>query len=110
MHKGSSQETSCACQEICLKKILGKLQFIQEKTIVIYYDNNFAIKLSQNPILNGLSKHRDIRYHYLRELTNEKVIDLIYCRSEDQLADIFTKALRLPTFEKFRRLHRVCTV
>lgn len=69
--------TSCACQAIWLKKILNQFQFIQEKTIVIYCDNNFAIRLSQNPVLHGRSKYIDVKYHYLHELTNEKVIDLI---------------------------------
>jgi len=81
----------CACPAIWLKKILSKLYFIQEKAIVMYCDNNSAIKLSQNPLLHGRSEHTDVKYHCLCELTNEKVIDLIYSRSEDQLAVIFTK-------------------
>jgi len=99
--------TSCACQAILLKKILGELQFVQEEAIVIYCDNNSAIKLSQNPVLHGRSKHINVKYHYLRELTNGKVINLIYYRIEEQLA---TKALKLPTFEKLRRLIGVCKV
>ena len=72
-----------ARQAICLKKIFDELQFIQEKTIVIYCDNNYTIKLSQNSFLHYLSKHTDVKYHYLRELISEKTIELIYHNNED---------------------------
>jgi len=77
---------------------------------VIYCDNNSTIKLSQNPILHDRSKHIDVKYYYLRELTNRKVINLIYCKSEKQLTDIFTKLLKLSTFEKLTRLIGVYNV
>ena len=50
---------------------------------MIYCDNNSAIKLSQNSVLHGRSKHIDVKYHYLHELRNGKVINLIYCMSEE---------------------------
>ena len=77
---------------------------------MIYCDNNSTIKLSQNPILHDRSKHIDVKYYYLRELTNRKVINLIYCKSEKQLTDIFTKLLKLSTFEKLTRLIGVYNV
>ncbi|RVW74617.1 Retrovirus-related Pol polyprotein from transposon TNT 1-94 [Vitis vinifera] len=43
------------------------------------------------------------------DLTNDGVINLIYCSNEDQIADILTKSLKLPTFQKFRKLLGVCT-
>ncbi|KAL6340120.1 hypothetical protein AAG906_038955 [Vitis piasezkii] len=46
---------------------------------------------------------------FLEDLTNDGVINLIYCRSEDQIADILTKSLKFPTFQKFRKLLGVCT-
>ena len=40
---------------------------------------------------------------------NDGVINLIYCRSEDQIANILTKPLKFPIFQKFRKLLGVCT-
>lgn len=76
----------------------------------IFCDNNSAIKLSKNPVLHGRCKHIDVRYHFLRDLTKDEVIDLIFCRSEDQVADIFTKPLKLAGFLKLRKLLGVCTL
>lgn len=77
-----------ACQAIWLRRILEELHFQQHEPIVIYCDNSSAIKLSKNPVLHGRSKHIDVRYHFLRDLTNEGTIDLVYYRSEDQVVDI----------------------
>ncbi|KAL3721830.1 hypothetical protein ACJRO7_034209 [Eucalyptus globulus] len=96
--------TSCACQAIWLRKILEELQFKQQKATIIYCDNSSAIKLSKNPVLHGRSKHIDVKYHFLRDLTKDEVVELVFCRSEDQVADIFTKPLKLSMFQKLRKL------
>nr|GEW35056.1 hypothetical protein [Tanacetum cinerariifolium] len=40
-----------------------------------------------------LSKHIDIRYHFIKEQVKNGVIELYFVNTEYQLADIFTKAL-----------------
>ena len=100
----------CATQAIWLKKILTELHVRQQEPILNYCDNGSAIKLSKNSVVHGRSKHIDVKFHYLRDLTKEKVIDVVYCRSEEQAADIFTKSLKLTTFRKLRKLLGVCTL
>ncbi|BBH03176.1 ADP glucose pyrophosphorylase large subunit 1 [Prunus dulcis] len=74
---------ACDYQAIWLKRILEELRSLQEGSTPVYCDNNSAIKLSKNPVLHGISKHIDVRYHFLRDLTKDEVIDIIYYRSED---------------------------
>ena len=100
--------TSCACQAIWLRKILEKLQFKQTGATTVYCDNSSAIKLSKNPVLHGRSKHIDVRYYFLRDLVEDGTIDLVHCRSEDQVADILTKSLKPAPFLKLRELLGVC--
>lgn len=100
--------TTRACRAIWLKKILKVLHFKEDGPTLIYCDNSSAIKLSKNPVLQGWSKHIDVKYHFLRDLTNDEVINLVYCRSEDQIADILTKPLKFPAFQKLRELLGVC--
>ena len=102
--------TSCACQAIWLKRVLEELQFKQEGATPIYCDNSSAIKLSKNPILHGRCKHIDVRYHFLRDLVEDGAIDFVYCKSEDQVADILTKPLKVTTFVRLRKLLGVCTL
>jgi hypothetical protein len=73
-------------------------------------DNSSSIKLSKNPVLHGRSKHIDIRFHFLREMVKENVVNLSYCKTQDQIADIMTKPLRLEVFLKLRRLLGLCEI
>ncbi|CAL0333326.1 unnamed protein product [Lupinus luteus] len=93
---------------IWLRKILEELHFKKDDATIIYCDNTSAIKLSKNPVLHGRSKHIDVKYYCLRDLNNDGTIVLKYCRSEDQLADIFTKPLKAPSFQNLRNLLGVC--
>ena len=61
-------------------------------------DNNSAIELSKNHVFHKRIKHIDIRFHFIRELVNNKEICLEFCRSKDQFAEIFTKPLENDTF------------
>ncbi|MCH81290.1 copia-type polyprotein, partial [Trifolium medium] len=86
---------SCACQALWLRNVLSCLQQKQEVNTVIYCDNSSTIKLSKNPIMHGRCKHIDVRFHFLRNLTKDDVVELIHCKTDSQLADIFTKPLKL---------------
>jgi hypothetical protein len=52
--------------------------------------------------MHGRCKHIDVRFHFLRDLTKDGIIELVFCKSEDQLADIMTKPLKLDTFCSIR--------
>jgi hypothetical protein len=69
---------------------------------MIHCDNSSSIKLSKNPILHGRCKHIDVRFHFLRDLTRDGIVELVHCRSQDQLADLMTKPLKLETYCKLR--------
>ncbi|PNX58380.1 hypothetical protein L195_g050881, partial [Trifolium pratense] len=44
----------------------------------------------------------------LRDLTKDNVIELVHCRSEEQLADILTKPLKFDNFCKLREGLGIC--
>ncbi|GKV24493.1 hypothetical protein SLEP1_g34100 [Rubroshorea leprosula] len=96
--------TSCDCQAIWLRRIMEELELNQHEATSIYCGNSLAIKLSRNPILYGRSKQIHVRYHFLRNLVEDGTIKLIYCRIEDQVADIFIKPLKVTAFSKLREL------
>lgn len=100
---------SCSCQAIWLRRMFEVIGYNQLDATTIYCDNVSAIKLSKNPVMHGRSKHIDVRYHFLRDLCQEGVIELKHCRSEDQVVDIMTKPLKQPLFVKLRSLLGVCS-
>ena len=61
-----------------------------------------AISMAKNPVFHQRTRHINRKYHFIREALQEGVIDVKFCRSEEQLADIFTKALPKDRFKKLR--------
>ncbi|KAI0496759.1 hypothetical protein KFK09_023083 [Dendrobium nobile] len=85
--------TSCVCHAIWLRNLLKELSLPQEEATKIHVDNKSAIALAKNPIFHDRSKHIDTRYHYIRECITRKEVQAEYVKSQDQIADIFTKPL-----------------
>lgn len=101
---------ACASQAVWMKRILEKLSLEESKCTTILCDNSSTIKLSKNPVLHGRRKHIDVRFHFLRDLTREGAVELVYCGTQDQLADVMTKPLTLDAFQRSRSQLGVCQV
>ena len=93
-----------------MRRILEELGCLQSQPTTILCDNSSTIKLSKNPVLHGRSKHIDVRFHFLRDLTKEGVVRLVHCGTKEQVADIMTKPLKLDVFIKLREELGVCEV
>ncbi len=78
--------------------------------VVIYCDNIISILLVNNPVYHARTKHIGVHYHFIREKVLAKEIDLIHVSSEDQVVDIFTKALSIDKLKKFRKMLGVLEV
>jgi hypothetical protein len=78
--------------------------------IVIYCDNISSILLANNIVYHAKTKHIEVHYHFIREKVLTKEINLIHVNTEDQVADIFTKALGTDKLKKFRKMLGVLKV
>jgi len=78
--------------------------------VVIYYDNISSILLVNNSVYHARTKHIEVHYHFIREKVIAKEIDLIHVSTEDQVANIFTKALGTNKLRKFRKMLSVLEV
>ncbi|KAF5930246.1 hypothetical protein HYC85_031119 [Camellia sinensis] len=67
-------------------------------------DNKSAIAMAKNPVYHSRTKHIAIKHHFIREAVEDDEIQIKYCKTEDQVADIFTKALPRDKFEFFREM------
>ena len=73
--------TVYACQGVWMKRILKELGHSDEGCTTVMCDNSLTIKLSKNLVIHGRSKHIDVRFHFLRNLTKEGTIELVHCGS-----------------------------
>ncbi len=90
-----------ACEVVWLQKLLSDLGQSVDAPVVIYCDNISSILLANNPVYHARTKHIEVHYHFIREKVLAKEIDLIHVSTEDQVADIFTKALNIDKLRKF---------
>ena len=66
--------------------------------VVIYCDNTSAINISKNPVMHSKKKHIAIKYHFLRELMQEKEVRFEYVITKEQIENMFTKPLPKDAF------------
>ena len=96
--------TGCVCHCVWMKGILEHIGVNNCERIDICCDNSSSIKLSKNPVMHRRTKHINVRYHYLHDLSSQEVVKLVYCRTQNQIADIMTKSIKLDQFLKLRKL------
>lgn len=77
-----------------------KSSFVVEETQILL-DNQATIAISHNPVFRGKTKHFNINLFLLREVQKDGLITLMYCKTDDQVADVFTKPLPVDKFETF---------
>ncbi|KAK3029746.1 hypothetical protein RJ639_038023 [Escallonia herrerae] len=82
--------------------LLTELHQTQDGLMNILVDNKSALALAKNPVFYERSKHIDTKYHFIRECVSKKEVELEYMKSQDQVADIFTKPLKIDVFHKLR--------
>ena len=66
----------------------------REELTKIFVDNKSVIALAKNPVFHDRIKHIDTHSHYIRECIARKDIHVEYVKSQDQVADIFTKSFK----------------
>lgn len=98
--------SSCS-KLVWMKQMLTEYNVTQH-VMTLYCDNLSAINISKNPIQHSRTKHIDIRYHFIRDLVEDKVVALEHVATENQLADIFTKALDANQFKILRGKLGIC--
>ena len=59
----------------------------------LHSDNQSAIALTKDHQYHARTKHIDIRFHFIQWVIEQGKVKLVYCPTNDMLADAFTKAL-----------------
>jgi len=84
------------------RRLLKELHLPQVEATKICIDNKSAQALAKNSVFHDRSKHIDTRYHFIRECISRKEMELKYVKTQDQVADIFTKPLKFEDFQRLR--------
>eukprot|EP00253_Pinus_taeda_P015845 PITA_15845 len=90
------------CEAIRLRRLLNNAGEEQKESTTIKTDNQSIIKLAYNPVFHKNTKHINTQIHFVQEKLQSKEICVEYCKTCDNMADIFTKPLGRVKFELFR--------
>ncbi len=97
-----------ACKEaIWLAHLVRDLGITVEMP-TLHCDSQSAIMLAKNPAKNPVfhakSKHIDVKYHFIRDMLEDKLMELVKVHTDDNPADLMTKGLPLERFAHCRVL------
>ena len=88
---------------IWVQALLKELGVQQKEKPCLWCDNLGATYLSANPIFHAHTKHTEIDFHFVHVRVANKLLDIRFISSKDQIAHCCTKALPVQQLQEFRR-------
>lgn len=101
---------AAACQGVWLSRLIGDMLGKPAAKFKLLIDNQAAIALSKNPVHHDRSKHIDIKFHFIRDCVDTSKVEVSHVRTQEQLADVLTKALGRVIFVEMRQKIRMIKV
>jgi len=92
---------SCCAHILWIKQQLEDFGLKINK-VPLLCDNTSAINLTKNQVQHSMTKHIEIRHHFIGDHINNGDCEIKFVSIESQLADIFTKPLSKDRFYSLR--------
>ncbi|KAH9704158.1 hypothetical protein KPL70_011349 [Citrus sinensis] len=87
-----------ACKEaIWIQRLLEELGHKQQK-IPVFCDSQSALYIARNPAFHSRTKHIGVQYHFVREVVEDRSVDLQKIHTKENLADVLTKPINTDKF------------
>ena len=81
------------CELLWIRSLLKDIEYEQKDAMKLYCDNKSAIEIANNPIQHDRTKHVKINKHLIKEKIEDGIIVFPFVKSEQQLANMLTKAI-----------------
>nr|GFA81640.1 putative ribonuclease H-like domain-containing protein [Tanacetum cinerariifolium] len=65
----------------------------------IHVDNESAIYVVKNPVYHSKTNHIEIRYHFIRDSYEKRLIKMVKIHMDYNVADLLTKAFDVTRFQ-----------
>jgi hypothetical protein len=85
--------TSTTTKLIWIKQLFTDLGIKTQESIKMYCDNQAAHHITSNLVFHERTIHIKMDYHFIREKIHSKEVEILFVRSKDQSADVFTNGL-----------------
>ncbi|SGY14535.1 BQ5605_C010g06226 [Microbotryum silenes-dioicae] len=96
--------SSATREAIWLRRLAGDVGIPQAQPTIIQEDNAACIQIAKDPVDHMQTKHFDIAHLFVQERVASGEVELEYCPTHVNAADIMTKALGFQRFDQLRAL------
>ncbi|KAI3797947.1 hypothetical protein L1987_33212 [Smallanthus sonchifolius] len=100
--------STCEAEYIAAASCCSQILWIQQQLrdyglnytgTPMFIDNNATMSITNNPVKHSKTKHIEIRHHFIRDCAVKHLIELVKVHTDDNFADLFTKAFDRIRFE-----------
>ncbi|KAM2194153.1 hypothetical protein ACFX1R_028327 [Malus domestica] len=98
------------CELLWLKFLLQDVGVKQGLPMKLFCDNKAARDIAHNPVQHDRTKHVEVDRFFIKEKLDSKVIEVSPIGTDDQVADILTKAVSSNKFSKFLDKLGMCNI
>ncbi|GJU79352.1 retrovirus-related pol polyprotein from transposon TNT 1-94 [Tanacetum coccineum] len=90
--------SSCCSQVLWIQNqlLVYGYNFMHTK---IYIDNESTICIVKNPVFHSKTKYIEIRHHFIKDSNEKKLIQMIKIHTDQNVADLLTKAFDVSRFQ-----------
>jgi hypothetical protein len=85
-----------------IQTLLAELSLAKFTAATLWCDNLEATYFSANPVFHARTKYIEVDYHFVRKRVARKQLVIRFISTNDQLADVFTKALSVVKLKQFQ--------
>jgi len=93
--------TYTAKEALWLRSLISQIFDTTLTLTMLFSDNQSAIALTKDHQYHTRTKHIDIRFHFIRWIIENGTLQLIYCPTDNMVADTLMKALPSPKVKHF---------
>ena len=87
-----------ACKKVLwLSRLVGDLGCTNNNPL-LHCEIQSAIQLARDPVFHAKTKHIDVKYHFIREVIEDKLVQLVKIHIDDNPMDLLMKILRSKRF------------
>ncbi|UYV62631.1 hypothetical protein LAZ67_2001358 [Cordylochernes scorpioides] len=82
-------------EAVYLRALLDEMGFgeLLNGPTVLKTDNQGAQQLARNPVYHARTKHIDIKWHFIRSICSDGLVEVVHTPTQENVADILTKGL-----------------
>jgi hypothetical protein len=100
----SSTEAEYVAMSLCVmemefvRQIVGSIGFEPKLPMKLFVDNTGAMELAKNYSTSGRTKHIDVCFHFIREMIDQELLEIVFVPMDKNVADIFTKNVSMEKY------------